>query len=112
MKTVLEREREAIISRLIELLREHRQSKALSMNETAWKAGLDHTMILRVEKRQRLPTIDTLLRMADALEADLPAMLKASIEAVRGRPKPVKAPKVTGQTVRPRSAAKSTRKEP
>lgn len=68
-------EREAIIDRLMELLREERLRQNLSLNEVATRAGLSHTMVSRVEKRERLPTIDTLLRMTGALEVDLSALL-------------------------------------
>ena len=53
------------------------------MNETAWRAGLSHTMILRMERGDRLPTIDTLLRITDALEVDLAALLAEAVQAVR-----------------------------
>jgi transcriptional regulator with XRE-family HTH domain len=44
-------------------------------------------MVMRVEKRERLPTIDTLLRIAGALEIDLSAVLKKAIGSVkRGSP--------------------------
>ena len=36
-----------------------------------------------MEKRERLPTIDTLLRIADALEIDLSAVLKKAIGSVK-----------------------------
>ena len=46
-------------------------------------------MIMRVEKRERLPTIDTLLRIADALQIDLGSVLKRAIGNVKrsGAPK-------------------------
>ncbi|AHF89094.1 putative transcriptional regulator with C-terminal CBS domains [Opitutaceae bacterium TAV1] len=111
-------EREAIISHLVALLKKQREDRGLSMNETAWRAGLDHSMILRVEKRQRLPTIETLLRMSDALEADLPALLAAAVESVRGtrpgtnakllRPRP-SGGKAAGKR-QPRTAKAATKK--
>lgn len=46
-----------------------------------------HTMVMRVEKRERLPTIDTLLRIAEALEIDLSVVLgKAMRRAKRNDP--------------------------
>jgi transcriptional regulator with XRE-family HTH domain len=76
-------EREAIIARLIELIQATRVRQKLSLNEVATRSGLSHTMILRVEKRERLPTIDTLLRIADALQIDLSAVLKRAIGSVK-----------------------------
>jgi transcriptional regulator with XRE-family HTH domain len=72
-------EREAAIARLIELIQAERLRQKLSLNEVATRSGLSHTMIMRVEKRERLPTIDTLLRISDALEIDLSSMLKRAI---------------------------------
>jgi transcriptional regulator with XRE-family HTH domain len=77
-------ERDAIIGRLVALLQGRREELGFSLNETAWRAGLSHTMILRVERRDRLPTIETLLRIADALDVDLAAMLADAIQSVRG----------------------------
>ena len=68
-------EREAVIARLVALLKARRETLGLSLNETAWRAGLNHTMVLRVERRERTPTIETLLRMAEALEANLAQLL-------------------------------------
>jgi transcriptional regulator with XRE-family HTH domain len=76
-------EREAIIARLIELIQAARFRKKLSLNEVATRSGLSHTMIMRVEKRERLPTIDTLLRIADALQIDLSSVLKRAIGSVK-----------------------------
>jgi len=39
-------------------------------------------MVMRVEKRERLPTIDSLLRLADTLQVDLSSMLKQAIRSV------------------------------
>jgi len=68
-------EREAVIGRLVELLREERLRRKFSLNEVATRSGLSHTMVSRVEKRERLPTIDTLLRITGALEVDLGKLL-------------------------------------
>jgi transcriptional regulator with XRE-family HTH domain len=76
-------ERQAIIGRLIELIQAERFRQKLSLNEVATRSGLSHTMIMRVEKRERLPTIDTLLRIADALQIDLSAVLRQAIVSVR-----------------------------
>lgn len=72
-------EREEIIGRLIQLIQTERVRQKLSLNEVATRSGLSHTMVMRVEKRERLPTIDTLLRIADALQVDLSSVLKQAI---------------------------------
>ena len=76
-------EREEIIARLTELIQAERLRQKLSLNEVATRSGLSHTMVMRVEKRERLPTIDTLLRIADALGIDLSAVLKRAIGSVK-----------------------------
>jgi len=76
-------EREAVIARLIELIQAARFRQKLSLNEVATRSGLSHTMVMRVEKRERLPTIDTLLRIADALQIDLSSVLKRAIGSVK-----------------------------
>ena len=74
--------REAIIAKLIEKLREERTRQNLSLNEVATRSGLSHTMVMRVEKGERLPTIDTLLRITDALGSDLALMLTEAKQSV------------------------------
>jgi transcriptional regulator with XRE-family HTH domain len=76
-------ERGEIIARLTELMQAERLRQKLSLNEVATRSGLSHTMVMRVEKRERLPTIDTLLRIADALELDLSTVLKQAMGAAK-----------------------------
>src|SRR5580698_6817865 len=55
------------------------------------RAGLSHATIMRAEKRERMPTIDTLLRISDALEIDLSVFLRRAVSEIRprsGRPEP------------------------
>jgi transcriptional regulator with XRE-family HTH domain len=78
-------EREAIIARLVESLRDERLRRKLSINEVATRAELSRAMVMRVEKRERLPTIDTLLRISDALEIDLSAFLRRASLEIRPR---------------------------
>jgi len=40
-------------------------------------------MVSRVEKRERLPTIDTLLRISEALGADLAKLIRESVKSVK-----------------------------
>ena len=68
-------EREATINRLVMMLREERLLQKLSINEVATRSGLSHAMVARVEKRERLPTIETLLRITGALDVDLSELL-------------------------------------
>lgn len=71
--------REQTIDRLIDSLRRARLAQGLSLNQAAKRADLDQTMVGRVEKRTRQPTIDTLLKLSDALGADFPTLLREAI---------------------------------
>jgi transcriptional regulator with XRE-family HTH domain len=73
-------EREAVIARLVAQLKARREELGLSLNETAWRAGLNHSMVLRVERRERTPTIETLLRICEALDVKLWHLLRDNSE--------------------------------
>ena len=46
------------------------------MNKVAERAGLSQQMVSYVEREMRNPTLETLLRMAAAIEIDLVEVLK------------------------------------
>lgn len=75
MSKATDRKREATISHLITSIGDTRRKQGLSLNEVATRAGLSHTMVMRVEKRERIPSIDTLLRISAALDIDLGALI-------------------------------------
>jgi len=75
--------REAIAANLIKLLREERRKRGLSMNVLAQRSGLSHSIISLVERDLRSPSLDTLLRIAEALDADLGKMITQAREAAR-----------------------------
>jgi DNA-binding phage protein len=62
---------ELIASIVVRLLREKRVALGLSMNVVAARARLSHTMVSRVERELRRPTLDTLLRITEAMGIDL-----------------------------------------
>lgn len=62
---------DAVGSTVVRLLRQKRESLGLSMNVVAKRAKLSHSMISRVEHELRRPTLDTLLRIAEAMKIDL-----------------------------------------
>ena len=68
--------RAVIIQNLVTRLRAERIDQELSMTEVAARCGIDRTMVMRVEERERTPSIDTLLRIADALGVDLWKLLR------------------------------------
>jgi transcriptional regulator with XRE-family HTH domain len=65
----------------IRLLAAKREALGLSMNVVAAKAGLSHSMISRVERGLRKPTLDTLLRIAAAMNVELWPFLKKAESA-------------------------------
>lgn len=77
--------REAIQSELSRLLREERQAKGLSMTSVAEKAGLSQQMVSYVERGMRQPTLDTLLRICEAMDLELPKLLDDANRATKGK---------------------------
>jgi transcriptional regulator with XRE-family HTH domain len=64
------------------LLSEERTKRGLSMNRLAEKAGLSQSLVSSFEKTPWNPTLDTLLRIAKALEINLGDVLKQAIQNV------------------------------
>lgn len=67
--------REAVAANVIRLLREEREKRGLSMNVVAQRSGLSQSIVSLVERDLRNPTLDTLLRIAEAIEVDLGEIL-------------------------------------
>ena len=58
------------------------------MNSVAKRAGLSQQMVSYVERQMRNPTLETLLRMAAAMEVDLAEVLsRATKNAGKSKPK-------------------------
>jgi transcriptional regulator with XRE-family HTH domain len=72
---------------VVRLLRQRREALGLSMNAIAKRARLSHSMISRVEHELRRPTLDTLLRIAEAMEIELWPLIKAAEKEFRSTPK-------------------------
>ena len=70
-----EKQRQAVMTLVAHALREARASRGLSMSAVAERAGLSQQMVSYVERQMRMPTLDTLLRMAQALGIDLAELL-------------------------------------
>jgi transcriptional regulator with XRE-family HTH domain len=68
--------RERISSNVARLLREERERQKLSLNLLAAKAGISRQMVSYVEQEERNPSLDTLLRIADALNVNLDDVIK------------------------------------
>ncbi len=78
--------REDISSHVIHALKKERVRQELSMNSVAERSGLHVSTISLVERELRKPTLDALLRIAEALKIDLWQLLKAgTAKAKSGR---------------------------
>ena len=62
-------------------IRSEREKQNMSMNRLAERAGLSQQMVSYVERGMRNPTIETLLRIASALEIDLVDVLQRAQRA-------------------------------
>lgn len=59
------------------------------MNIVSERAGLSRMMVSYVERQERNPTLDTLLRLSEALEIDLADLIqRAQRAAARSTSKP------------------------
>jgi transcriptional regulator with XRE-family HTH domain len=67
--------REAVAANVIRFLREERKKRGLSMTVVAQRSGLSQSIISLIERDLRNPTLDTLLRITDAIEIDLGEIL-------------------------------------
>ena len=56
-----------------------RKSKGLTMEDAAWSVGMHHTAWGRIESGERKPTLETVFKLARALEVP-PAELFAGIK--------------------------------
>jgi transcriptional regulator with XRE-family HTH domain len=73
---------EAVRVEVIRLLREERLRRKVSNYAVAQNSGVSESMLSLVERGLRNPTLELLLRIADGIGADLPALIK---KAQRGK---------------------------
>jgi transcriptional regulator with XRE-family HTH domain len=67
----VDRNARALCVKVISLLRQERERRKLSKYFVAQESGLSPQMVAYVENGDRNPTLETVLRMAAALELDL-----------------------------------------
>ncbi len=75
-----DKSQQAVCSRVAHILRQEREKRGLSMNRVAERAGLSQQMVSYVEREMRNPTLETLLRIAAALEINLADILGRAIK--------------------------------
>lgn len=71
-----ERNRVAVCSAVARILKQEREKRSLSLAVVATEAGLSRQMVSYVEQEERNPTLDTLLRMCDALGVDFESVIR------------------------------------
>lgn len=74
--------RAAIAVEVVRVIGEERKRQGLSKNGLAVLTGLNQSTMSRFEKQSQNPTLDSLLRVADALQLNLGDVLKAAIRSV------------------------------
>jgi transcriptional regulator with XRE-family HTH domain len=77
--------RDAICAELVRLIADERRRLKLSKNKLAYLTGLNQSTVSRLENYHDNPTMDSLLRVADALNINLGEMLKRAIQNVDKR---------------------------
>jgi transcriptional regulator with XRE-family HTH domain len=73
--------RKNICSELARLLKEERLRQKLSLNVLSARAGLNRQTISFIEKEQRMPTVDTLLRLTEVLGIHLEDLIRKARKA-------------------------------
>lgn len=74
--------RSAICAEVVRLMADERKRLKLSKNEIAYMTGLNQSTVSRLENYHDNPTMDSLLRVADALKINLGEVLKLAIKNV------------------------------
>ena len=72
----MSRNAQALCVKAIALLQKERERRKLSKYFVAQESGLSPQMIAYVEKGDRNPTLETVLRMAEALNVDFEDIIK------------------------------------
>ena len=74
---------EAIRKEVIRLLKKERERGKLSNYAVAQNSGVSESMLSLVERGLRNPTMELVLRIADGVGADLPALIKKATATVQ-----------------------------
>jgi len=79
--------RAAVCAELVRIMAEKRKRVKCSKNKLAYLTGLNQSTVSRLENYHDNPTMDSLMRVADALDLNLGDVLKQAIQNVdkRGR---------------------------
>ena len=67
---------EALRAEIVHLLREERKRQKLSKYAVSQRSGVSQSMLSLVERGLRNPTLELMLRVADAIGVDLSLLIK------------------------------------
>jgi transcriptional regulator with XRE-family HTH domain len=76
-----DKSRRAVCSAVARILQHERKKRGLSLAAVAANSGLSYQMVSFVEKEMRNPTLDTLLRIAAALDVDIAKIIGKAIRS-------------------------------
>lgn len=86
---------EAVRAEIIRLLREERLRRRLSNYAVSQASGVSESMLSLVDRGLRNPSMELVLRMADGIKADLPAIItKAQTTAAQQNAGKLRNPKI------------------
>lgn len=75
--------RDAVCANVVRILSQERERKGISMTRLAEMAGLSQGMISLVEREERNPSLDTLMRICVSLEIELSTVLARAERAAK-----------------------------
>src|SRR5579885_2209340 len=89
MKVNKEGANKSVINGLSEVLRDRRGQLGLSQSELAKRAGLHRTYVSEVERATHNMTLDTLTKLADALQTTVLSLLESADQLAKSRCRPL-----------------------
>ena len=78
-----EKNRRAVCTAVARILQAERKKRGLTLAAVASAAGLSRQMIRFVEQETRNPTLDSVLRICDAMDLDIEVLLKRAKREAR-----------------------------
>ena len=73
---VADKSRQTVCANVARILRQERERRGISMTVLGERSGLSQQMVSYVERDMRNPSLDTLLRMCDALGIELDDVIR------------------------------------
>ena len=81
----MDRSVQPLCAKIISLLQQERKRRKLSKYFVAQESGLSPQMIAYVENGERNPTLETVLKIASALQVDLAAIITEARKEIKKR---------------------------